>query len=370
MSFNTQARNLRELHTPALLLDEAAFENNLHAMQQSCTAAKVALRPHAKAHRTPAIALRQVQCGAAGICVQKVSEARPFLEAGIRDVLVANELASPRKAALLAELMQVFPQATLAVCVDHPQQVDFLAHELAGAAARLRVFLELDVGHGRCGVRESGEARLLARRVVDRGFIFAGFQAYHGRAQHLRDPLERRAAIDHALGVVDTMRQALEHDFIFVPAITGGGTGTFMLEAHSGVFTEVQAGSYALMDTDYFRNRTQDQPELTQALSVLTTVMSQRPDQVVLDAGLKSMSAESGLPGLIDCPGWDVVGISDEHLVIRREVPDARPLQLGDLVRVAPSHCDPTMNLHDQILVHREDQIVDRWAIAARGLSY
>jgi D-threonine aldolase len=367
-----QGQTLQELDTPQLMLEQDAFEANLQQMQEQCLQAGVALRPHAKAHKTPAIARRQLALGAVGICVQKVSEAEPFLEAGIRNILVANQLAGPRKTAHLRDLLGAYPDADIGVCIDHETQLEQLHRSVMGLGNRPRVLVELDVGQGRCGVASLNQAVHLAQRVIDTGLVLGGLQAYHGKAQHLRDPQLRREAIDSVCKQVAEVRQALEQRFMFVPTITGAGTGTYALEAASGLYTEVQPGSYALMDMDYAAIAPEPGMRFRHALTVASTVMSTRPGQRVLDAGLKSMSAESGLPGLHGLSGWEVVGISDEHCVIRAQSREAeldQPLPLGAQVQLIPGHCDPTVNLHNHLVVHQQGRICAVWPIAARGLS-
>ena len=360
--------DVQVIDTPALLLRIEAFQNNLVAVARATAAAGVKLRAHAKAHKCVEIARRQVAAGAVGICCQKVAEAEVFVEAGIADVLVSNEIVGDRKADRLAALAE---KSRIGVCVDDPLQVE----QLAGAARRRRVsidvLIEIDVGQGRCGVATPNEALALAHLVsaATPHLRLRGLQAYHGKAQHLRDPAARKQTIEAASIKAAAVRAALVGAGFPCAEISGGGTGSLVNELASKVYTEVQPGSYVLMDADYSANRRDlRDPTLRQALYVLCTVISVRAGHAVLDAGLKSMSAESGLPQSAE-PGWSVISMSDEHVVIE---PDGsgRALAVGDKLRLIPSHCDPTVNLHDWVVVMRGETVEAVWPIDARGAMF
>jgi D-serine deaminase-like pyridoxal phosphate-dependent protein len=329
----------------------------------------VALRAHGKAHKCVEIARRQVAAGAVGVCCQKVAEAEVFVAGGIGDVLVSNQVVAPAKLHRLARLSR---QAIVGVCVDHPAQVAALAQAAREEDGRIAVLIEVDVGGGRCGVLEPVQAVEIAGLVRAEApwLTLRGLQAYHGRAQHRRSPQERREAIAQASARAAATRDALRAAGFDCPVVTGAGTGTYPLEAASGVYTELQPGSYVLMDADYFANEADPSaPALRQALAVRCQVISERPGQVVLDGGLKAFSVDSGLPK--PClPGWKAVSISDEHLVLRPDgegAAGAPAPRLGDTLDVVPGHCDPTVNLHDWLVVHRAGRVVDCWPVDARG---
>lgn len=355
--------------TPALMLDLDAFEANIAAVHGAVAGRGVALRAHGKAHKCVEIARRQVAAGAVGVCCQKVAEAEVFVAGGISDVLVSNQVIAPAKLRRLARLSR---QATVGVCVDHPAQVEALASAVREADGRVAVLIEIDVGGGRCGVLEPAQALDLAARVQAHApwLALRGLQAYHGRAQHRRSSRERREAIAQACERAAAVRDALRAAGFACPVVTGAGTGTYPLEAASGVYTELQPGSYVLMDADYFANEADPAaPPLRQVLTVRCQVISERPGQVVLDGGLKAFSVDSGLPSP-RLTGWKAVSISDEHLVLRPEPDAAAPAaapRLGELVEVVPGHCDPTVNLHDWLVVHRAGRVVDCWPVDARG---
>ena len=361
---------LAQVDTPALLLDLDSFEANLTAVHQAVAGAGLALRAHAKAHKCVAIAQRQIAAGAIGLCCQKVGEAEVFVAAGVGDVLVSNQVIGASKLARLARLAH---RARVGVCVDHPAQIAALAAAARHENARIEVLIEIDVGAARCGVVGPQAAVALAQLIAPHTpyLSLRGLQAYHGGAQHRRSPEARREAIAQACEHARAARDALVAAGFECREITGGGTGTYLHEAASGLYTEVQPGSYVLMDTDYFANQPDPAaPALRQALTVLCQVISERPGQVVLDAGLKAFAVDSGLP-VAQAAGWHTASISDEHLVLRTK-PDqpASALGIGDQVLMAPGHCDPTVNLHDWLVVHRAGRVVDIWRVDARGALF
>jgi len=291
---------LSEVDTPALLIDLDAFERNLTRMADLVRAAGVRLRAHAKTHKSPDIARKQLALGAVGVCCQKVSEAEVMVAGGIGDVLVSNEVAGPRKLERLAALAR---QARLLVCTDDLTNIDALAAAAARFAVRLEVLVEIDVGGNRCGVLPGAAAVDLARAIAARpGLRFAGLQAYHGRAQHIRGHGERKAEIDKAIAATRATVAALNAVGLACDIVGGAGTGSFEFEAASGVYTELQCGSYIFMDADFGRNPDRDgapTKAFEPSLFVWATVMS-RPaeDRAIVDAGLKALAFDSG-PSLV-----------------------------------------------------------------------
>lgn len=243
---------LDEVDTPALIIELDAFEANLAHMAQAARVAGVRLRPHAKTHKCAIIAMRQIALGAVGACCQKVSEAEALVQGGVRDVLVTNEIVGKRKIAHLAALAR---EATLAVCVDDASNIAELDSAAARAGATLDVLVEVDVGAQRCGVAPGEPALVLAKRVqAATALRFAGLQAYQGRAQHIRDHEERRAAIGAAVDAAGRTVALLGEHGIECRSVTGAGTGSYPFEAASGLYNELQAGSYIFMDADYAKN--------------------------------------------------------------------------------------------------------------------
>lgn len=358
-----------EIETPALVVDLDAFEANLGAMTDRLAGTGVVLRPHAKTHKSPVIAHIQAAYGAVGQCVQKVGEAEALAWGGVTDILVTNEVVGRQKLARLAALANL---ARIGICADHPDQVDAIEAAASEAGTALSVLVEIDVGGRRCGVVSPEEAAALAKRIANSGSLsFGGLQAYHGGAQHLRTFEERRAAIGAA---IDTVKEALSHlkqAGIACPTVTGAGTGTFEIEAASGVYTELQAGSYCFMDADYGRNLDSGGAPVSlfrQSLFVLTSVMSvTRDGAAVVDAGHKAVAIDSGLPLVHGMPDIAYVGASDEHGSLTFPPSLGRPLALGRKLRLVPGHCDPTVDRYDWYVGVRKGRVETLWPIPARG---
>ena len=357
---------LADVDTPALLLDLDAFERNVARMADALRETGVRLRPHAKSHKSAEIARRQMAAGAVGVCCQKVSEAEALVAGGVTNVLISNEIVGPSKLDRLAALART---TTLAVCVDDAQNVGDVSAAAARADVRLDVLVEVNVGGNRCGVEPGAPALALARAVADSPQLrFAGLQAYQGSAQHVRRVADRRAVIERAIDAVRTTRALIAASGIPCETVTGAGTGSFPLELASGVYDEVQPGSYIFMDADYSRNEFDASwPPFEQSLFVWTTVMSRpAPSRAVVDSGLKSISVDSGLPGVWQRAGLECTNDSDEHFVITI-APGAAAPALGDKLLLVPGHCDPTVNLHDWFVCTRHGVVEALWPVSARG---
>jgi 3-hydroxy-D-aspartate aldolase len=359
-----------EIDTPALIVDLDAFEANIARMAAFGRAAGIGLRPHAKTHRCPAVGLRQIAAGAVGLCVQTIGEAEAMVAGGIRDVMVTNQIVSPSKLARLAALAD---GARVSLLADSPEGVDLASRAAMERGIELGCLVEIEVGMGRCGIAPGSPAAELGRRIADAaGLRFLGLQAYNGRSQHLLKHADRKAAVDRAADAVRETLAALAGQGLKAEIVAGAGTGTFRLEAAAGLWTELQVGSYVFMDREYASLEAESgrvEPEFAQSLFILATVVSRAaPDRAVANAGLKVMSAEQGKPGLAGVSDAEVVGISDEHSVIRLGEGAPR-LPLGGAVRLVPSHCDPTVNLHDWIVAVRGERVEDIWPVLARGAS-
>jgi len=353
------------IDTPALILDLDAFEHNLKLMMDALSGTKVRLRPHAKSHKCPQIAVHQMALGAVGICCQKVSEASLFVDAGINDILITNEVVGPVK---LVHLMKLAERARIGVLVDHASQVNALAEAARSHRVHLDVYVEVDVGAQRCGVAPGAAVAALAEQIgASSALRFAGLHCYQGAAQHLRLPTQRAQAIVSATQAALATKTLIEELGMAVEIITGAGTGTFALERDSGVFNELQAGSYIFMDRDYADNqRATGDVHFQHALFVLTTVMS-RPtaDRAIVDAGLKASSVDSGMPSVWQLDDLRYLKASDEHGVVT--TPGCDCVSLGSRLLLVPGHCDPTVNLYDQIIGVRGDRVEAIWPLAARG---
>jgi D-serine deaminase-like pyridoxal phosphate-dependent protein len=357
---------LAEVDTPALVLELDAFERNLERLHESLSGRAIHVRPHAKSHKCPQIALRQIALGAVGVCCQKVSEAEALVEGGVSDVLIANEVVGAPKLERLAALAT---QARVAACADDASNVRALDAAARRFGVKLDVLVEINVGANRCGVEPGEPALEIARAVVSSPNLrFAGLQAYQGAAQHLRKVEERRTAIETAAESVRRTRDLLQGAGIACPKVTGAGTGTYVFEAASSVYDELQPGSYIFMDADYARNEWAESgiPRFEHSLFVWTTVMSRTgSERAIVDAGLKASSVDSGMPRLAEGGPAEYVKASDEHGVIRLN--GASGYELGTKLKLIPGHCDPTVNLYDHYVCVRNGRVEALWPITARG---
>ncbi len=351
-----------EIDTPALILDLDAFEANLDKMAAALEGTGTRLRGHAKTHKSPVVAHLQMARGAVGQCVQKVGEAEALAWGGVPDILVTNQIVGAPKLARLAALAKI---TRIGVCADDERQVAALESAAEAAGVRLTVLVEIDVGMGRCGVAAGPDAVALAQRIAaSRHLRFGGLQAYHGSAQHTRAPGDRVAKIADAADRARRTVEQLRQQGLDCPIIGGGGTGTYALEAASGVYNEIQCGSYVFMDADYARN--DDAPGFRQSLFVLATVMSTaQPGLAIVDAGLKALSVDSGLPLVWQRPGLTYTGASDEHGKLVCE-PGTRP-ELGEKLWLVPGHCDPTVDRYNWYVGVRGGRVESLWPIAAQG---
>lgn len=325
--------------------------------------AAVRVRPHLKTAKSPQVAKLLIEAGAAGVCVAKLSEAEVMLAGGIDDVLITTELAGPIKARRLAELIRRWPGARVSIVVD-----SFLGATAVNETLPrpIDALIDVNVGQDRCGVLPA-EALTLADRLRGLERIrIVGLQGYEGNLQHVRDPRERQRLCDRAMerlaSAVDDLR-AGGHE---VAVVSTGGTGTAEFCAAHQIVTEVQPGSFIFMDVDY--GETGGVPYQS-ALAALATVISRpRAEHAVIDAGLKSLSNDSGPARVDDAPGWTYQHAGDEHGILTGAAGErTRDLQVGDRVVLVPSHIDTTINLHDVIYPHREGALRATWAIAARG---
>lgn len=357
---------MEDIRTPALIVDLDAFERNCHKMRGHVESMNVRLRAHAKTHKSADIALYQIaEGGACGICCQKVSEAEALVRAGVRDVLIANEVRDPAKIGRLALLAR---QARVIVCVDDPGNVADLSAAAVRHDAGIEVLVEIDCGAGRCGIAPGPPAVALALAVAAApGLTFSGIQAYHGKAQHIADPAARRAAVDGAIALTRETVDGLKAAGLACAIVGGAGTGTFAFEGASGVYNELQCGSYIFMDADYARVRNAGGEGIgfEHALFVLTAVMSKaQANRAICDAGHKSHALDSGLPFVFGRPDLVFAGASDEH----GEIADpGDTLRINDRLLLVPGHCDPTCNLHDWFVGVRGGRVEKLWPVTARG---
>jgi D-serine deaminase-like pyridoxal phosphate-dependent protein len=353
-------QSVNAIDTPALVIDLDAMKRNLSRMAEFAKKHNVRWRPHAKMHKSAALAKLQLQAGAAGVCVQKTAEAEAMVAGGIFDVYISNEVIAPPKLARVAALAQrvAAENGQLAIAVDSVEGVTRLAQAMnetripKAAGAVINVFVEIDVGQGRCGVSPGQAAVALVHEIRKHAALrFSGLQAYHGKAQHLRGAQQRRDAIAVVVDDVRYTRKLIEEQGVPVDLVTGAGTGSLVCEAASGVFGELQAGSFLFMDADYAANeRDPAQPQFEHALFVKTQVISSREDHAVCDAGHKSHAIDSGMPKVhaFDPESeLDYFNGGDEHGVLRPARTSVRVPSIGRMLWLIPGHCDPTVNLHD-----------------------
>ncbi|WP_339758087.1 3-hydroxy-D-aspartate aldolase BhcC [uncultured Hoeflea sp.] len=363
----------QDIQTPCLVLDLDALERNITRMGEQASAMGVRLRAHGKMHKSVDVAkLQQRLGGSVGICCQKVSEAEAFVRGGITDVLVSNQVRDAAKIDRLARLPKL--GARTACCVDDPANITDLSDAASRHGTQIDCLVEIDCGAGRCGVTGAAEVVALARAIMAApGLSFAGIQAYQGAMQHLTRHADRKAKADIAIALVRNVLAALKAEGIDCETVTGGGTGSYQFEGQSGVYTELQCGSYAFMDADYGRVLDQDGNRIDEsgfenALFILTSVMSHvKAGRAVCDAGLKVLSLDSGLPVVFGRNDVTYAQCTDEHGEI--DDPDG-VLKINDKIKLVPGHCDPTCNLHDWYVGVRGGKVECLWPVSARGKAF
>lgn len=362
-----------DIQTPCLVLDLDALERNIKKMGDYAAAKGMRHRVHGKMHKSVDVAkLQEMLGGACGVCCQKVSEAEVFARGGIRDVLVSNQVRHPAKIDRLARIPTYGARAIC--CVDDVTNVADLSEAAVRHGTQIECLVEIDCGAGRCGVTTTPAVVEIATAIdAAEGLKFAGIQAYQGAMQHLDSYEERKEKIGIAVAMVkdavDTLRtKGLECDIV-----GGGGTGSYYFESTSGVYNELQCGSYAFMDADYGRildkdGKRIDQGEWENAMFILTSVMSHaKADKAIVDAGLKVQSVDSGLPVIYGRDDVEYVKCSDEHGVV---MDTAGVLKINDKLKLVPGHCDPTANVHDWYVGVRNGKVECVWPISARGHAY
>ena len=358
MSLPTEV--LAQLPTPCLVVDIEAAERNIAIAAALFRDGPARLRPHFKAHKCTELIRRQLAAGGCvGVTCQTPYEAAVLADARVEDILVANETTEP---AALDALAAAARKATVMTCVDHVRHVALLAEVAARHGVEIAVLVELDVGIGRCGLPvESDRLIPIAEAIVAApGLTFRGIHAYEGHVQRREDRELRRTLVWQAAQQVGREKERLERAGFPCPIVSGGGTGTWDLTGETGVYNEVQAGSYVLMDATYARLGL----PFEHALFCATRVISRRaPDTGVLNGGLKAMSAESGMP-VCTIPGVTVIGLADEHARLR--VAPGVALEVGDLVLLIPSHIDPTINIHDALFAWSPKEGLRRWEVDGR----
>ena len=362
-----------DVQTPCLIVDLDALEKNIETMGNYAKTAGVRHRVHGKMHKSVDIAkLQEALGGSCGVCCQKVSEAEVFARGGIKDVMVSNQVRDPAKIDRLARLPKL--GARTLCCVDDIENVAELSAAAQMHATEIECLVEIDCGAGRCGVTTTQNVVAIANAIsAAEGLKFAGIQAYQGTMQHLDLYQDRKGKFDVVLEMVRDAVQGLKSQGLDCDIVGGGGTGSYCFEAGSGVYNELQCGSYAFMDAAYGRvldknGRRIDETEFQNALFILTSVMSHaKSDKAIVDAGLKVQSVDSGLPTVFGREDVEFVQCNDEHGVISDP---SGALKVNDKLRLIPGHCDPTCNVHDWYVGVRENKVETLWPVSARGKSY
>ncbi|MDP3264040.1 MAG: DSD1 family PLP-dependent enzyme [Tabrizicola sp.] len=365
--------NEADIQTPCLVLDLDALERNIKKMGDYARAHGMRHRVHGKMHKSVDVARLQEELGGSvGVCCQKVSEAEVFARGGIRDVLVSNQVRDLAKIDRLARLPKL--GARTICCVDMLDNVADLSAAAVRHGTMIECLVEIDCGAGRCGVKTTPEVVALAKAIgAAPGLKFAGIQAYQGAMQHMDSYADRKAKIDLAVAQVKDAVEALKAEGIACDIVGGGGTGSYYFESNSGVYNELQCGSYAFMDADYGRildenGKRIDQGEWENALFILTSVMSHaKADKAIVDAGLKAQSVDSGLPVIFGRTDVKYVKCSDEHGVVDDPL---GVLKVNDKLKLVPGHCDPTCNVHDWYVGVRGGKVEVVWPVSARGKAY
>ena len=363
--------NEADIATPCLVLDLDALERNIKKMGDYAKSHGMRHRVHGKMHKSVDVALLQEKLGGScGVCCQKVSEAEVFARGGIKDVLVSNQVRQPEKIDRLARLPKL--GARTICCVDDIDNVSDLSAAATKHGTQIECLVEIDCGAGRCGVTTTPAVVEIAKAIDSApGLKFSGIQAYQGAMQHMDSYEDRKGKTDIAIAMVRDAVDALKEEGLECDIVGGGGTGSYYFESGSGVFNELQCGSYAFMDADYGRildkdgNRI-DENEWENALFILTSVMSHaKADKAIVDAGLKAQSVDSGLPVIFGRKGVEYVKCSDEHGVVAD--PDG-VLKVNDKLKLVPGHCDPTCNVHDWYVGVRDGKVETLWPVR-RGSS-
>lgn len=361
MKADLKGKSLAELDTPCLLLHADALRHNLDRMADFFARRPAKLRPHFKSHKCTTLARLQLEAGAVGITCAKLGEAEVLADAGIKDILIANQIVGPVK---IARLIALRKRARPIVAVDSQNNARMISEAAVAAGVDIGVLVEVNIGMNRCGVAPGQTALELAKHVAGLpGLKFEGLQGYEGHLVDLRHLAERTEKTRSALQPLVETRRLIERAGIPVRIVSGGGTGTYTITGDTEGVDEVQAGSYAAMDWWYSDIR----PEFQQAMSILTTVISQaRPGVAILDVGRKGVGAEFGPPRVKTIPGATISSFgSEEHAAV--QLPQDSNVKLGDHVELIPSHGCTTSNLYREFVVHRAGQVVDIWPIEGGG---
>ena len=346
-----------QIETPALIVERRTFRENMAVMDKLLTHTSMALRPHYKSHKCAAISKLQLAAGAKGITCAKLSEAEDLAQAGVGDILIANQIVQPEKMGRLAVLAN---KTRLTVCVDSTDNVLQLEKAMEAQGGVLHVLVEYEIGMQRCGVQTHEEVLELAGCIAAQPHLhFEGIQAYAGHMAHQKDYAIRKASAEAIETDLKALKAELEAAGLAPKEISGGSTGTVELKPGDSVYTEMQCGSYLFMDRAYQELNL----GFANALFLLTTVISTKPDRIVTDGGVKSLGMDQGDPVFVGYEGLPI-GMSEEHGQVAAPGHTAK---VGDKLRYIPGHCCTTINSHDIMYLVDGDEVVDIWQITSRG---
>ena len=366
--------NKFDLDTPCLVLDLEILEENLGKMQASANAAGKKLRPHAKTHKCSILAKKQLEKGAIGVCVAKVSEAEALVNSGVHGVLITGALAVERKVKRLAAFLRRSP--SLMTVIDHPKNIDLLEKHLADHDLRIDVLVDIDIGLGRTGVSPDRGLELADFVMASDHLRLRGIQAYAGHVQHIQSYEDRRKASKESLGRASALFRRLQAKGTGCTIFSGSGTGTSDIDLSIPELTELQVGSYAVMDAEYMSIETAGSTALSDsfrpALTLLTSVVNvSHETHVTVDAGLKSLYRDGASPRVVtrEYSGLRYDWFGDEYGMLSPAEGSHSLPKLGATLELVVSHCDPTVNQFDCFHIVRGDEVVDVWPIDLRGKS-
>jgi len=365
-----QQGSRRALNTPALVIDRDALQRNVDKMAAFAKQNGMALRPHAKTHKSVEIARLQVAAGAVGVCCAKIGEAEALAAGGIGAILITSPVVTPQAIARLLALHERI--GDLRVVADNPDNVSALAAAATEASRPLAVLVDIDPGIRRTGVSSPEAAVALARQIAQSSSLtFAGVQFYCGAQQHIEKYEDRVAAIEERTAYLSSVIAALDAAGLRPAVVTGGGTGTHRIDAALCVLTELQTGSYVFMDKQYLDCdlNGEGKPPFETALFIDTHVISANaPGMGTLDAGFKALSTDGGNPQIVEGAPTSAAFffMGDEHSAL---IAMGHEFRVGDSVTLTAPHCDPTVNLYDAYHVVRGGDLIDIWPVSARGRS-
>ncbi len=360
--------SFEEIQTPCLMIDFNRFKNNIEKMKIFAEKNNIKLRPHAKMHKSVDISLYQItHGGASGICCQKVSEAEVFVRSGIKDILITNQICDEQKIDRLCKLN--LSDSSVSCCVDNINNVQKIEKIAKNNNVIVKLLIELECGAKRCGIDNLNEIKNIINFIKEsQNLKLLGFQAYNGSNQHIIDIQKRKKSVNITTQkIFNLVKSFISEELI----ITGGGTGCFEYEVETKIYDEIQVGSYAFMDAHYSSLKKNEQSEIIfeNSLFILTSVISNsQKNFCVVDAGLKSLSVDSGLPKIYNNEKVNYIKCSDEHGILEDEY---NLMKINQKLLLIPGHCDPTCNLHDwYVVINNDKTVIDLWPVSARGFSF